>query len=362
MTKTKYLEMDNILNIVAEETGIPRDELDETTEFIDLGVDDILARPIVSKIAEETGLLLPDTIFTDCHTVSNLRSHLRDSLMPSAETTNYRKPSSALTRAANLSIVLQGKVATAKTTIFLLPDGSGSAMAYLRLPTIDPSVCLIGMNSPFLNASDEEKFSVEGIAAEWANEIKRRQPEGPYILGGWSAGGYYSFELSKYLVRKGDRVKKLVLIDSPCRLVYEELPMEVVHYLSKNNLMGTWGTKQPPTSVINHFGLSIRAISSYFPTPMKPPDVPEVFIIWAEDGVLKDADAVETGLDLDVKVTQMLLQRPDRDGPLGWDRLFPGTKLSVAKMPGNHFTIVHPPNVSCTYRFDNIHMFGFDNG
>jgi thioesterase domain-containing protein/acyl carrier protein len=350
MTKTRSSETDKILNIVAEEVGISRDELDGDTEFADLGVDVILAKSIVSKIAEKTGLRLPDTTFNDYSTVDSLRSHLQESLKPSVETTNHGKPNSSSPAPANpLSIVLQGKVASAKTTIFLLPDGSGSAAAYLRLPAIDPSICLIGMNSPFLNASKEEKFSVEGIAAMWADEIRQRQPEGPYILGGWSAGGYYSFEVAKYLVRKGERVKKLVLIDSPCRLVYEELPMEVVHYLSTNNLMGNWGTKQPPAWMINHFDMSIRAISEYVPTPMEPPGLPEAFIIWAKDGVLKNADTAGTGLDLNVKVTRMLLQRPDSDGPLGWDRLFPGTKLSLAKMPGNHFTIVHPPNVSCAY-------------
>lgn len=64
---------------------------------------------------------------------------------------------------------------------------------------------------------------------------------------------YNSFEIAKYLVCRGERVEKLVLIDSPCRLVYEELPMEIVHYLSKNNLMGNWGTKQPPAWIMNHF-------------------------------------------------------------------------------------------------------------
>ncbi|KAH8600642.1 Alpha/Beta hydrolase protein [Bisporella sp. PMI_857] len=345
MTETQSSETDSILNIITEEVGISRDELDGDTDFADLGVDVILAKSIVSKIAEKTGLRLPNTTFNDYSTVDSLRSHLQDSLKPPVETINPGKIDSPSSAPANpLSIVLQGKVASSKKTIFLLPDGSGSAAAYLRLPAIDPSVCLIGMNSPFLNATKGEKFSVEGIAAIWADEIRQRQPEGPYILGGWSAGGYYSFEVAKFLVLKGERVKKLVLIDSPCRLVYEELPMEVVHYLSKNNLMGNWGTKQPPAWMINHFGMSIRAISEYMPTPMEPSGLPEVFIIWARDGVLKNTDTAETGLDLNIKVTRMLLQRPDNDGPLGWDRLFLGAKISLANMPGNHFTIIHPPD------------------
>jgi len=350
MTKTRSLETENILNIIAEEVGVPRDELVGDTEFADLGVDVILAKSIVSKIAEKTGLRLPNTAFNDYSTVNSLQSHLKDSLKPSLEVTNQGKPNSSSPAPVNpLSIILQGRVVSAKTVIFLLPDGSGSAAAYLRLPAIDPGVCLIGMNSPFLNASKEEKFTVEGISAMWVDEIRQRQPKGPYILGGWSAGGYYSFEVAKCLIRKGEIVKKLVLIDSPCRLLYEELPMEVVHYLSKNNLMGNWGTRQPPTWMIDHFDMSIKAISKYVPKPMEPSSFPQVFIIWAKDGVLSNLDTAETGLNMNIKVTQMLLQRPDSDGPLGWDGLFPGTKLSIAKMPGNHFTIVYPPDVSRVY-------------
>src|SRR5947208_2013461 len=108
-------ETDKILNTVAEELGISRDELHGDTEFADLGVDDILAKSTVSKIAEKTGLRLPDTTFNDYSTVNSLRSHLQGSLEPS---TNHGKPKTSSPPPANpLSIVLQGKVASAKVTI-----------------------------------------------------------------------------------------------------------------------------------------------------------------------------------------------------------------------------------------------------
>ena len=343
---------DKVFGIIVDEIGVSRDELEGQTEFADLGVDRLLAKSILSRIVEETKIDLPATLFDDYTTIDNLQSHLEESSRTSAKptkTTVGASKSRSTPPVNPLSIVLQGKLATADKTIFLLPDGSGSAMAYLRLPAVDPGVCLVGLNSPYLNASGEQKFTVEGIAAQWGEEIMRRQPEGPYILGGWSAGGYYSFEATKYLMRQGEEVEKLILIDSPCRLVYEELPMEVVHYLARNNLMGNWGTEKPPAWMVNHFDISIKAISEYVPTPMQSSDLPEVFIIWAKDGVLKDIDLGQAGLDPDIKVTRMLLQRPDSDGALGWDQLFPGTQVSISKMPGNHFTIVYPPNVSCTY-------------
>ena len=268
-------------------------------------------------------------------------------LQPTTEAkTKPNIPPSATAPHPRLSLVLQGQPTSSKKILFLLPDGSGSGRAYARIPKIDPDVCLIALNSPFLRSSSEEVFSVESIAAIWAEEIQRRQSEAPYFLGGWSAGGHYAFEVAKILIRNGQQVQKLVLIDSPCRLIYQELPMEVVRYLASNNLMGNWGTAQPPAWMIDHVNMAVRAISVYAPTPMEATSAPHVSLIWAQDGVLDEPDCGKTGFDFNIKITSMLLQRPEHDGFMGWDMLFPGTKLSVSQTPGNHFTMVHPPHVS----------------
>ena len=350
MSAAQSHAIDRVFNIIADEVRIPRDELDEDEDFTDLGINDLLAKSIICKVSEETRLQLPLTAFTDYSTSNGLRNHLKKSLIFAENNSSTRKPTlSSSTSIQPLSLVLQTTATPPKKTMFLLPDGSGSGMAYSRLPAIDPDVCLVGMNSPFLKSHDKDAFSVEGIAAIWAQEIRKRQQKGPYILGGWSAGGYYSFEVAKILVRDGEKVDKLILIDSPCRAVFEELPMEVVRYLSSNNMMGNWGVGQPPAWMINHFKISIRAISEYEPRPMESSGIPEVFIIWATEGMLEGLDPSETGLDFGVKTTRMLLQRPESDGPLGWNMLFPRARLSVAKMPGNHFSMVHPPHVSQTH-------------
>jgi thioesterase domain-containing protein len=345
---------DKALDIIAEETGVARDELEPDLEFIELGVNGPLSKSIISRILQETNVNLPTACFVEYPTIASLDGYLQTI----SRTEVVAKELTKRTHATNdqnassppLSIVLQGKPASSNKIIFLLPDGSGSGMAYMSIPPIGSNVCLIGMNSPYLQSSPSEgTFVIEDTARMWADEIKTRQPAGPYILGGWSAGGYYSFEVAKHLMSEGHSLEKLILIDSPCRLVFEALPMEVVQYLSSNNLMGNWGAKKTPEWLVKHFDLSIRAISKYTPTPMFSTnyDPPEICILWAEDGVLPAGnDGAKTGLDLDVKVTRFLVQSRDEFGPHGWDKLFPGAKLSIATMPGNHFSIVHPPNVS----------------
>ncbi|KAF2639735.1 polyketide synthase [Massarina eburnea CBS 473.64] len=343
--------MDKIFDIVAEEIGIERDELADDAEFAELGVDTFLAKCIVTRILKETKIILPTTAFTDYPTADDLQAYLATLPITPLVPIKIRgappcPASPAFVSSGPLSFVLQGKQQTCTKTLFLLPDGSGSGMAYARLPILDPSVCLIALNSPYLKAPTSTIFTVEGVAAQWAAEIQSRQPHGPYQLGGWSAGGYYSFEVAKCLMRKGERVEKLVLIDSPCRLDFEALPMEVVQYLSTNNLMGNWGNKHPPEWMVNHFDISIRAIQRYMPTPIRGNQVPDVCLIWAGEGVLKNGDRRPSPAEVDmgVKITKMLLERPTTVGAQGWDKLFPGKRLEVASMPGNHFTMVYPPN------------------
>ena len=44
--------------------------------------------------------------------------------------------------------------------------------------------------------------------------IKEVQPEGPYVLMGWSAGGNLAFEVVKEMESQGHEVSDLILIDA----------------------------------------------------------------------------------------------------------------------------------------------------
>jgi oxalate---CoA ligase len=56
--------------------------------------------------------------------------------------------------------------------------------------------------------------TVESMAADYVAEIRRVQPHGPYFLAGHSFGGRVSFEIAQQLVRAGERVSFLGLIDT----------------------------------------------------------------------------------------------------------------------------------------------------
>jgi pimeloyl-ACP methyl ester carboxylesterase len=352
------MDADKYLSIIAEEVGVPRDELQDDTEFADLGIDRVLAQVITDRFAAETSQSLPLSIFDDFPDVHSFKQHLKArgtqagsiTNCTAKTTTTAQKKKQKPTKKPSLVLPLQGTPATAKKTLFLLPDGSGSGLAYARLPRLGPDICLCGLNSPFLGA-DSFTTTIESIAATFTAAIREAQPRGPYMLGGWSAGGYFATEVARLLLRAGEAVSCVVLIDSPCRLEYESLPLEVVRFLAPRNFMGNWGAKGTPGWLVRHFEGTLAAVAEYVPRSIGEGRVPEVFVIEAAEGVFGSHEEVDrSGLDQSNMLTRHLLgPRPKVFDPHGWERLYPGAKLRWARSSGSHFTMVHPPHVSLCF-------------
>lgn len=280
-----------------------------------------------------------------------------------------------------LSVVLQGEVSTASKIVFLFPDGSGAGTAYGSLPDLGEEdeekekegggkgggICIIGLNSPFLRQAQNFTCSIERMTRLWYDEVRKLQAQSqtppttkeknnqkkkiPYILGGWSAGGYYSYEMAKLLTAAGEIVSTLILIDSPCRLLYEALPVQVVEELTKKGLMGASSQqkKAAPEWLVQHFTSTVLSVQRYQPVAMRRERVPEnVCCIWVEEGLV-ETSVEESGLDVDVnvRVTRFLLEgrRGKKLESEGWERLLPGAEFGFEYMTGNHFQITQVPHV-----------------
>lgn len=287
-----------------------------------------------------------------------------------------------------LSVVLQGKVSTASKIVFLFPDGSGAGTAYGSLPDLGEEekeetekeggggkgggICIIGLNSPFLRQAQNFTCSIERMTRLWYDEVRKLQAQSqsqtpttkeknnqkkpiPYILGGWSAGGYYSYEMAKLLTAAGEIVSTLILIDSPCRLLYEALPVQVVEELTKKGLMGASSQqkKAAPEWLVQHFTSTVLSVQRYQPVAMRESRVPgNVCCIWVEEGLV-ETSVEESGLDVDVnvRVTRFLLEgrRGKKLESEGWERLLPGAEFGFEYMTGNHFQITQVPHVRFSF-------------
>ena len=352
--------------IIGEALSLEPDDFQDNETWKFLGLGDLLAKATASDLTNETGTTISPSHFEKYQTVGAFKEFLRTG---GSETSSTTKPTDQ-TKSSNdnttvntdeptdpwqgvpkpkvpLSVILQGKPSPTSTNIFLFPDGSGAGTSYGTLPPLGNNTCLIGLNSPFLRQAQDFTCSIERMARLWHSEILKIQPAGPYIFGGWSAGGYYSYEMVKLLTAGGMVVKQLILIDSPCRLEFEALPAQVVDELTRKGLMGASGAKKAPEWLVAHFTSTVLSVERYMPTPMAKEHVPaKVNFVWVREGLVKSVAESGLEVDLDVKVTRFLLEPRPELKSAGWENLLPGAEYGFDYMTGNHFQITQAPHVS----------------
>jgi thioesterase domain-containing protein len=69
-----------------------------------------------------------------------------------------------------------------------------------------------------MDGVQEPLATIEAMAAHYLAEIRAVQPEGPYFLGGFSAGGTIAFEMAQQLYASGQQVALLAIIDNGVRI------------------------------------------------------------------------------------------------------------------------------------------------
>jgi len=73
---------------------------------------------------------------------------------------------------------------------------------------------IYGLQAVGLNGVDEPLDSLPEIAKFYLSEIIRHNPSGPYLLAGYSFGGYVALEIRKQMAAMGKEVEKLIMFDT----------------------------------------------------------------------------------------------------------------------------------------------------
>jgi len=73
---------------------------------------------------------------------------------------------------------------------------------------------VIGIRARGAVRGEKPHTTVEAMATDYLKEIKKRQPNGPYYLCGYSSGGLAAFEIARRLSESGDEVGLVGLFDT----------------------------------------------------------------------------------------------------------------------------------------------------
>ena len=340
--------MASIRCVLAEEIGVSADELKGSSDLGEFGLDSLLSLTVLARLREELELELSPSLLAENNSLNEIEAALGlkqalivtiKEILPIADIHVPTSTARVSSVPAASSMMLQGNPKVATKFLFLFPDGSGSATSYAPLPTISSDVVVYGLNCPYMRSPQNMKCSLEELTPPYLAEVRRRQPHGPYYLGGWSAGGICAFDAAQELERCGETVARLILIDSPFPVGLEKLPPRLYDFFTSINLFGSGAA---PKWLIPHFLAFVDSLDKYRVRPFAPGHGPKTHIVWAKDGVCKNpGDPRPEPRADDPREMNWLLNNRTDFGPNGWDTLLGAGDVVVETLEdANHFTLM----------------------
>ncbi|HSW19283.1 MAG TPA: SDR family NAD(P)-dependent oxidoreductase, partial [Ramlibacter sp.] len=237
----------------------------------------------------------------------------------------------------------------ARKPLFCVHGAGGNVLNFkLIADRVGASQPFYGLQAQGVDGRLPPLTSVEAMASQYLEALRRVQPEGPYRLAGYSAGGLIALEMAQQLRAQGTAVEMLVMIDT----LTPEAAKKRVPFLRKLWLMRHWtvafalgwpsrrrrgreletryaqaleqlarGEQLPPELVDFHlFRNFMDAQSRYEPQPYPG----SVALFKARESE-----------------TQYLQAGPT----LGWDRHVAG-EIRITPIVGSHFSMMSEPGLS----------------
>lgn len=154
-----------------------------------------------------------------------LTAELREQLSASkAALLDFLRNAQALSRQQRAIVPLQPQ--GRRPPLFAIGGHNGDVFCFRVLARcLGPEQPFYGLQPPGADGQGAPLETVEAIGAYFAEQIRAFQPEGPYLLAGFCAGGTVAFELAQQLRRAGGSIGLLALIASPHPHELRRLPM-----------------------------------------------------------------------------------------------------------------------------------------
>lgn len=171
----------------------------------DIGIDDdyaalggtsLLAARLFSRITQQFGQRLPLTTILDHATVRKLAQVVDN----------------GRTQPGSLIDLRRGE---GIDNFFFVHDGDGETLLYGNVARRLPKHwSVFGIEPLQAGRISLAHASLEDMAAYYIGEMQKRQPRGPYHIGGMCAGGVLAYEMARQLESRGEDSGLIVLLDS----------------------------------------------------------------------------------------------------------------------------------------------------
>ncbi|MCI0396601.1 MAG: amino acid adenylation domain-containing protein [Chloroflexi bacterium] len=303
--------------------------------FFELGGDSLLAVRLMAHVMKQFQVDLPLAILFQGGTVERLARILEQqvSLAPPSPFVPIQPHGS-------------------KRPFFCVHPAGGQVLCYValarRLGTEQPFYGLQASGLKF-GAAEPLDADIETMAAHYIEAMRDVQPQGPYLIGGWSMGGTIAFEMARQLQSQGEEVAFLALLDTPARFTPENAgdvdEVEVLTNVARQYhipLAANELDQVAPDQLLPYFIEQARAAN------IVPPDLSQLRhyldVYKLHNRIVLDyTPAIFSGRITLFRASEGFSE--ERDGPaLGWEQ-YSTQPLEIHPVPGDHGTMAFEPHV-----------------
>jgi aspartate racemase len=224
--------------------GVSRIGIEE--DFFAIGGHSLLAVRLMARVEQQFGVELPlSTLFRGA-TIAALARRISES-SATVETTG---PTATPVTGGMIHPASEGGRGSAETEVAgrsplvaIQPEGTrppffcvhaigGEVLSFYHLARyLGSAQPFYGLQAARLHEMGNEEASISGSAAEYLAAIRVVQPEGPYLLGGYSYGAIVAYEMALQLEAVGEEAALLAVLDTSAPRVLQGIESDEVGLL-----------------------------------------------------------------------------------------------------------------------------------
>lgn len=240
--------------------------------------------------------------------------------------------------------------APGRTPLFCVHGAGGNVMIFKRLAdTLGLDRPFYGLQAQGVDGKLPPNETIEDMASCYVAALRKVQPSGPYIFAGYSGGGIIAYEMAQQIVKMGETVSAIVMIDSiePSEMLRPITMFDRLKQVHRINKKYIWQWPMNFLSDRNYRRFSRK---------LQEGRIDETVMTGLE---IAGALATEAYFRAQNKYRPkcysgdvLLVQASEarmyflRSGPMrGWDKVVQG-KIDIMKVDGDHYSIFLEPAIT----------------
>ena len=326
-------------------------------DFFELGGHSLIAIRLVTQIKKAFALNISLDVLFEAPTIEKLSQIIKKQHPKLREITASSTPSLALqtdtdsvVRSSDWSPLVAIRQGDPGLVPFFCIHGAGGNILnfHALAKYLGDARAFYGLQAQGVDGICPPLNSVSGMAALYLSEIRKVQPQGPYLLGGYSGGGVVAVEMAQMLKQAGESVDLLVFLDTFHPSI-EAMRTPIHQHLQRFMKQGIGYLRERYSERVlkSQESLNLEQVLTYIdehPNEEIPAELREPYLVSTFIQALHKYEP----LQYDGRVAQFTANDTwsmyRHAGPSrGWEGYLPN--LEIYTVPGDHNSMVSEPSV-----------------